>query len=312
MINKSSLYVSKPLTNISIAYTNNEYIAEKILPVVPVVIDTAKIVTYGMDNLRIEESLRAQGSGANEINHTVSIGDHYVLADHALKEFVTDEEEENADLPINPRIDATENLVGKMFLIKERELSLTMENTGVITQNVTLTGTDQWSDYDNSDPLADISTGISTVFDNSGMYPNAFVMSYAVMLKLITHPAIQDLVRNVPIMTADIAVQALKSAFPGIENIYVGKAKYNSGLEGGTDALANVWGKHFWVGFINPKPTLKSRSLGYTYQKKGQNRRTELLPYDADKKGQYVRVNDKYDQKLIDNKCFYLIKNAIA
>lgn len=158
MINKANLYVSKPLTNISIAYTNDTFIAEKILPVVPVVLDTAKIATYGMDNLRIEESLRAQGSGANEINHSVSIGDHYVLADHALKEMVTDEEEENADLPINPRIDATENLVGKMFLIKERELALTMENTGVITQNTTLSGTSQWSDYDNSDPLDDIST----------------------------------------------------------------------------------------------------------------------------------------------------------
>jgi len=312
MINKLSTFVSPLLTNISLAYRNEEYIAEKILPIVPVIKDTAQIATYGMDNLRIEESLRAQGSGANEVNHTLSLGAHYILQDHALKEFVTKEEEDNADKPITPRIDATENLTDRMQVIKEKELADSMANTGVVTQNVTLSGTDQWSDFDNSDPFADIKLAMETVRTGSGMLPNTFVMSYAVMMTLITHPAFLDRLPNVAVITADGVMQALRLAFPNIKNIYVGSALYNSGKEGGTSALADIWGKHFWVMYVSDKPRLKSRSFGFTYQAPGQNRQVKVLAYDEDKEGRFVRVNDKYDQKLVDNTCAYLIKNCIA
>lgn len=312
MINKSNTFVSPLLSNISIAYRNEEYIAEKILPTVPVQKDTAQIATYGMDNLRIESALRAQGAGANEVNHSVTIGAHYILQDRALKEFVSQEEMDNADKPITPKQDATENLTDRLQVIKEKELADLMANTGVVTQNVTLSGTDQWSDFTNSDPFDDIKTAMETVRTGSGKMPNTFIMSYAVMMTLIVHP---DLIARLPgivTVTADSVVTALKLAFPNIKNILIGSAQYNSGVEGGTSALADIWGKHFWVMYIEPRPTIKSRSFGFTYQKVGQNRAVEVLPYDFDRKGQFVRVNDKYDQKLVDNKCAYLIKSCIA
>ena len=80
------------------------------------------------------------------MNHTVTIGEHYILIDHALKEFVTDEEVENADKPIIPKNDAVTNLMDRMWVIKEKALSTLMGNTSIITQNVTLSGTDQWND----------------------------------------------------------------------------------------------------------------------------------------------------------------------
>lgn len=312
MVNKSNTFVSPLLTQISLAYRNEEYIAEKILPVVPVIKDTAQIATYGMDNLRIEESLRAQGSGANEVNHTLTLGAHYILKDHALKEFVTKEEEDNADKPITPRIDATENLTDRIQVIKEKELADAMANTGVVTLNTTLSGTSQWSDFTNSDPFADIKTGMEAVRTGSGMMPNTMVMSYAVMMTLMIHPDVIARLVNVTIVTSAMVIQALQLAFPNIKNVYVGSAQYNSGVEGGADALADIWGKHFWVGYVSDKPRLKSRSFGFTYQAPGQNRQVKVLAYDEDKEGRYVRINDKYDQKIVDNKCLYLIKNAIA
>lgn len=304
--------MSPLLTKISLAYRNEEYIAEKILPIVPVVKDTAQIATYGMDNLRIEESLRAQGSGANEVNHSLTLGAHYILKDHALKEFVTKEEYDNADAPVNPEMDATENLTDRIQVIKEKELADAMANTSIITQNVTLSGTDQWSDFTNSDPFDDIKTAMEAVRTGSGMMPNSMIMSYAVMMTLIVHP---DLIARLPgiiTVTSEAVVTALKLAFPNIKNVFIGSAQYNSGVEGGTDALADIWGKHFWVGYISDKPRLKSRSFGFTYQAPGQNRQVKKLDYDHDKEGRFIRINDKYDQKLVDNKCMYLIKNAIA
>lgn len=312
MIRKSSVYVSQLLTGISLAYRNEDYIAEKIMPTVFVTKDTAKIATYGMDNLRIEAALRAQGSGANEVNHSVTIGDHYILQDHALKEFVSKEEEENADLPITPQTDATENLTDRMQVAKEKELADTMNNTSIVTQYVTLSGTDQWTDFDNSDPFADIKVGMENVRTTSGKMPNTFVMSYAVMMTLVIHPAFMDRLPNVSVITVDGVMQALRQAFPGIKNIWIGSAQYNSGVEGGTDTLADIWGDNFYILYVEPRPTLKSRSFGFTYAKKGEQRKVKVLAYDEDKEGRFVRINDKYDQKIVDTKCCYAIRDVLA
>ena len=199
-----------------------------------------------------------------------------------------------------------------MQVIKEKELADAMSNTGVVTQNVTLSGTDQWSDFTNSDPFDDIKTGMEAVRTGSGMMPNTMIMSYAVMMTLMIHPDVIARLVNVTVVTSAMVIQALQLAFPNIKNVWVGSAQYNSGVEGGTDALADIWGKHFWVGYVSEKPRLKSRSFGFTYQAPGQNRQVKVLAYDEDKEGRYVRINDKYDQKLVDNKCMYLIKNAIA
>ena len=314
MINKSNTYVSKVLTNISLGYRNDNYIAEKIMPAISVKKDTAQISTYGMDNLRIVKALRAQWSWANEVNHSVSIWDHYVLADHALKELVTKEEYDNADAPIKPETDATENLTDRMQVIKEYELAVNvMASTTIITQNTTLSGTDQWSDPDNSDPIGDITTAIETIRAATGKKPNTFVIPYATMMVLKDHPQILDRILNsTGVVTMDLVMSVLMKAFPNIKEIMIGDAQYNGWVEGGTDSLTDIWGKHFWVMYIEKKPRLKSRSFGYTYQKNGENRRVKVLKYDEDKEGRYVRVNDKYDQKLVDEKCAYLIKNAVA
>lgn len=314
MLNKSNTFVSPLLTQISVAYKNENYIAEKIMPTVAVKKDTAQIATYGMDNLRITEALRAQGSGANEVNHSVSIGSHYILQDHALKEFVSKEEEDNADKPINPRIDATENLTDRMQVIKEKELADTMSNTSIITQNVTLSGTDQWTDKDNSDPFGDIKTALETVRAATGKKPNSFIMGYATMMTLLEHPDVISRIITTAdkVVTPELVIMALKRAFPWITNVMVGDAQYNSGVEGGTDALADIWADNFWVGYIEMKPRLKSRSFGFTYQKTGENRKVKVLTYDEDREGRFVRVNDKYDQKLVDVNCMYLIKDTNA
>jgi len=316
MINKDNLFVSPLLTNISLKYTNDNYVAEKLFPVVQVQKDTGQIATYGMDNLRVANSLRAQGSSTNEINHTVSIGAHYILEEHALKELVTKEEMDNADKPITPKIDAVENLLDRMLVIKEKAMADSLSNTAVVTQNTTLAGTDQWSDYANSEPIADIQTGIDAVRSGSGKRANTLLFAYNTFAQLVHHPDFVNRAQGAVVVTADVVSQLLKTTFPFIKNVIVTDAQYNSGVEGGSDALAEIWDKIALVMYIEPRPSLKSRSLGFTYSK-GASRKVDEMPMGRshetwDRKGDYVRVTDKYDQKLVDVTCAYLIYAAIA
>lgn len=315
MINKTGLFVNPLLTDHALAYTNENYISELIMPILRVKKDTAQIATYGMDNLRVVNAVRAQGANTNEVNHTVTIGSHYVLKEHALKELVAKEEMENADLPITPKTDAVENLMDRIWVIKEKALSDIMGDTAILTNNTTLSGTDQWSDGVNSDPLGDLKTGSEAVRTNTGKKPNTIILSHQVWMNLLQHP---DLLDRIKVGTADAAaVQAVILKFlPNINRIIVGDAMYNSGVEGGTDSLTDIWGNHAWIGYIEARPKLKSRSFGFTYQQK-EHRLVDEHPMSLggeawDRKGDFVRVTDKYEQKLVDVLCMYFIKNAIA
>ena len=305
----SSLYTSKQLTNISLAYKNDNYISEMVFPIVQVNKDTGKITTYAMDNLRVVEALRSIGSNTNEVGHSVSIGDHYVLKEYALKELVPDEHMEQADAPINPKIDATENVTDRLWVIKETALADAISATATMTNNTTLSGTDQWSDYTNSDPIGDIRTGKEAVRTATGKKPNTLIIAHNAYIQLLDHPDIVDRIKYTNLADKDAVKRALARIFD-LEQVMVGDAQYNNSAEGGTAALAEIWDKVAIVAYIEKRPTLKSRSLGFTYQMKSPRMVDGWR--DEDRRGDYIRVMDKFDQQLIDVNCGYLIKSCVA
>lgn len=311
----SNFYVSPLLTNVSLAYRNDNYVAEKIFPVNLVKKDTGQIATYTADNLRPEEAMRARGGRTNEVTHGVSIGAHYTLLEYALKELVPVEDEENADDPIRPRLDATENLTDRLWVIKEKDLSDKITATATMTRNTTLSGTSQWSDYNNSDPFGDIKTAKESVRTFALKKANTLILSHDALETLRFHPDIVAKFPGAALITVDMIDQALSKLF-GLQNLVVGDAQYNSADEGQTDAFTDIWSKVAIVAYIEPIPRPKSRTLGFNYQRSA-SRVVDVAEIGSggeawDRKGAFIRVTDKYDQKLVDVNCGYLIKAAIA
>ena len=305
----ASLYTSRQLDNISLAYSNENYVAERFFPIVTVKKDTGKITTYAMDNLRIVKALRSIGSKTNEVGHSVSIGDHYVLKEYALMELVPDEHMEQAEAPIHPKIDATENITERLLVIKESAMATAVSATATMTSNTTLSGTDQWSDYTNSDPIGDIKTGKEAVRTASGKKANTLLLSHNAYIELLDHPDIIDRLKYVKVADKDAAKAALARIFD-LDEVIVGDAQYNNSAEGGTDTLAEIWDKVAIIAYIEKRPTLKSRTLGFTYQMKAPRYVDGWR--DEDRRGDYIRVTDKFDQQLIDVNCGYLIKDCVA
>jgi hypothetical protein len=305
----STYYRSKVLTNVSLAYRNENYIGGKVYPTVQVKQDTAQIATYGMDNLRVEKTLRGIGAATKEVNHSVTVGDHYTLKDHALKELVPDELINNAEDPISPKTDAVEAVTDMMQVAKEKAVADILQSTGVMTRNTTLTGTDQWNDYVNSDPFADIKTAKNSVRTYSGKKANTMIIAYDALETLLCHPDVLARFPGAPAVTYDMLAANVGRLF-GLGNVLVGDAQYNSADEGQTGTLGDIWSKSCVIAYIEKSPTLKSRSLGFTYQQKAPRYVDGWR--DNDRKGEWVRVNDKFDQKLIDANCGYLIYACIA
>ena len=319
MANLSQTSTNRPLTNVSLSYGNDttDFIAPFISPAVPVILESADIYSYGTDNLRITNSIRSKGGKSTGVDWAVSKASHYQLEDHAIHTYLTRKDYENVEKPIEAQRDATEMLTESLMVAKEFSLASSMQDTSVMTNNVTLTGTDQWSDYTNSDPISDITTGLEAIYDATGKAANTLIIPRDTLMVLLYHPKIKDLFPGANQITAGMLKDGIGKIFPDITSVQVGMAQYNSANKGADLSLTRIWTKTLIVAFVEKKPKLKSRSLSYTYQYKTA-RKVDFLGMNSgdkdllDRKSDFIRVEDQYDQVLVDVNCGYLIKNAIS
>ena len=307
MLVQQDVVVDPALSNVSIKYTNDVFIADLVLPMVKVAKQTGKYYVYDKSNLRVDKTARAAGSAANEIDFGVAPSGTFACDDHALKGFVADEIQDQADAALNPLVDETETVTEKLLLDRENNAATLLTSTANLTQNVTLATTAQWSDYSNSDPIGDVRTARTTIHQNTFKKPNTLILGKQVFDILIEHPQIIERVKysQLGVITAEILARVFQ-----VEKILVGEAGSNTAVEGQTDTLSYVWGKNAIVAYIAPQIRIKMLTLGVTFT---YSTRLVKRWRDEDREGTYVRIgNDNYVQKLIAAAAGYLIKNAVA
>lgn len=304
------LGVDPMLTNVAIGYENDAYIADLVFPSFTVAKQSGKHFVYDQGKFRANSNVRAAGSASNEVTLSLTTGTAYYAEDHALKQFVTDEDADNAITPNDPYQDATENIMEMQLINKEIELATLLADTGTMTQNITLSGTSQWSDYNNSDPISTLVTGMQTVHASIHKNPNTLILGKQVWDKIKNHPAFLERVKY---SQKGVITEDLLASLIGVDRVLVGGAGYTSSVEGQTEATSYIWGKHAILAYIAPVVKPKLMTLGLTYTWKTMQVERLRGTAEEDRKGTYVRVGEAYyDLKLVSALAGYLIKNAVA
>ena len=192
--------------------------ADSVFPVVPVTKQSNKYFIYSKDHFRTLDDARRPGARANEIEWTLST-DTYYCEGHALAQAIPDELRANADQAIDVDVDTTEMLTDLIYLQREILVASKATDPTVITQSTTLSGTSQWSDFTNSDPITAIEDQKATILKQIGQLPNSLLVSYPVFKALRNHPKIIDRFKYSQV--AVVQPDHLKSVF-NVDNFYVG------------------------------------------------------------------------------------------
>lgn len=304
--------VSKLLTNVLQSYQPKGFISEMILPELNVTQQAGKIGKRGLAHLRIETSLMGGKGMARRVEVRQYSSDLYYIEPHGLEEVITPEELKNVEKPFDLEKDVMQSLTNALFLGKEVGLATSLRSTAIITQNATLSGTSQWNDYANSDPIANMLTAKNTVRAASGMVVDTAIADWAVWETLRYHPKI---LRNLgfadnragQLTDADLA-KALN-----VRRILSADVMYNSAKEGQTDVLSSVWGKDVIFAVCPDSAGIDQKSLGYRIQFAGEGpRKVYKQPVTNPPESTSIIVKDSYQQLLTDVTCAYLYKTAIA
>lgn len=303
-------HVDAVLSNISIAYKNRLYIADDVFPVVRVGKQSDKYYTFPLGEwFRDEAKRRAPGSPSEGGGFPLST-DTYFAEERAYHTVLDDETRDNADAVLAIETAKTNFVTEKILIWLERlvaDLCFTAANWGSST---TLSGTDQWSDYDNSDPVANLETAIDTVEDATGQLANTVAIGKAVWRKLKHHPQLLDRLPTTGLKTA--TVDTLK-ALLGVDRVLIGNALHNNAKRGAANSLTQIWGKHVWVGHVAPSPGRMVPSAGYAFcwPRNGQLRGVRRWRYEdghADK----IEAFQSLDAKVTGTDLGYVIRDAVA
>lgn len=306
--------VNAELTAVALSYRNPDMIADQVLPRVEAS-DSFYYYKHNRDEaFTIPDTKMGRKSEANEVEFSATRVDSST-EDYGLKDAIPASDERKAQgSPIDPMATATERLTGLITLDRERRVAGMVFNAGnyATANKLTLSGTAQWSDYANSDPLTDILTALDAMI----MRANALTLGQAVWSKLRMHPKIVEAVKGTG---AGLDAQGMISRqqfvdLLEIKNLYVGQAFVNASKKGATTVLARTWGKHAALLYQEPVSAPETATtFGFTAESGGGLRTRDWFdPKIGTDGATVVQVVDTVREVICADDLGYLFTNAVA
>ena len=257
------------LTNLAVMYENREFIADKVMPVISVAKKSDEYFKFAADTMMKNAAVDLVGAESLPGRPSIALDSvgTYSCRDRALMDFISIDEELNADVPLSPRMDVTEILTNYLHLAREIRVAAKVFGSGNYGANTAaLAGADRW-DTSTSDPVQAIEGAIESCF----VRPTHLVLGGQVWTKLRNHPKfLQYILSRASTASGDVPLrvseQLIADAF-GLEGCIVGRAKSVTSVEGQSVTTGYLWGKSAALIRVEKSPSArKTQCFGYTFR----------------------------------------------
>ena len=298
--------VDAVLTNLAAGYINDEFIADSILPRVPVTKEGGKVPLFGKAQFiehRTERAIR----GATNVRDPEGVKTiDYVLTEYDIATRLDYREKQEADF----QIDAVEtaNTMEILRLGHELRVARMVQNpaTYVPGNTITLAGADQFTNPA-SDPLGVVLDAKAAVRSQIVREPNTLWMGYSTYLTLLRHPQLVGLLSNNKdrILTDDELKRFLR-----VDNLVVGKAVTSTDGETVTDIWGDNMGLTYTAREVDGQRSYRVPSFGYTLVKQGWPQVDRYQ--ESGGKVEFIRATEINDAFVLSKGAGFLISNTNA
>ena len=311
--------IQQELTAIALAYSNRSYIADLVLPRVPVGSREFKWLQFNRDELfTVPETMVGRKGVPNEVQFGATEVAGFVK-DYGLDDLVPNEDLSAAPAGYDPLGRAVEGTSELIALDREKRVADLVFNTATYpaANRATLSGTSQWSDYTNSDPYS----AIMAARDGMLMPFNTGVIGRLAWSKLRVHPKITAALApsatgNTGTSNAQGAPATLQAVADLLEldQILVGESWINTAKPGQTASLSRVWGKHMALLHINPIASIRGNAISFGYTAEYGNRVSGSIPEPKVglRGAQRVRVGESVNEIVAASDVGYYFQNIVA
>ena len=311
--------IQQELTAIALAYSNRSYIADLVLPRVPVGSREFKWLRFNRDEMfTVPETMVGRKGVPSEVQFGATEVAGFVK-DYGLDDLVPNEDLSAAPAGYDPLGRAVEGTSELIALDREKRVADLVFNTATYPEanRATLSGTSQWSDYTNSDPYS----AIMAARDGMLMPFNTGVIGRLAWSKLRVHPKITAALApsatgNTGTSNAQGAPATLQAVADLLEldQILVGESWINTAKPGQTASLSRVWGKHMALLHINPIASIRGNAISFGYTAEYGNRVSGSIPEPKVglRGAQRVRVGESVNEIVAASDVGYYFQNIVA
>lgn len=322
---QSDRHISTPLTFMSIAYAQdqNEFVARRVFPVVPVDKQYDKFYIFDQaDFNRVQMKKRAPATESAEGVYRLS-NSNYACDVFALHKDIADQERGNADDVFSLDSEASEFLTQQALIQEEVDFAAKYMVGSV--WGTTITGVAaapgagqvlQWNDGA-STPLEDIAAGQDAVHVGTGRKANKLVLGQQVWTQLKNHPDIVDRIKYGAGPSAPARVQrdAIAQLLEIDEVLVMGGVK-NTAAEGQTGSQSFIGGKTALLVHAAARPARMTPSGGYTFAWRGYMGGTSpvaISRFRMDQlKADRVEIESAYVQQITGSALGYAFVSIVA
>lgn len=258
----SPLVIVPSLSAVAIKYRQKNLIADLVMPRSPV--DKQEFIDLSDrmgEWITPPETNVGRVGMPNQLSTSVQDPMYLATINQGLDEPVPNQDQMNGASE-SALMRATQRVMGFVELRRELRVAGIVGNAANFGYaKAFTTGTTQWSDLTNSDPLADLLEYLDQPF----MRPNKLVMGRSVWTALSQHKKLINIAYGNAITSGRITRQQLADLLE-IDEIIVGDGWVNAVKKGQTTVKTRIWGK-FCAGIYQGDISLESNGTwGYTAQ----------------------------------------------
>ncbi len=324
LLTPSSVHIDQPLSNLTLAYVQEQtnFIADKVFPTVGVQSQSDKYYIYDRANMNRTGDVKklAPRTEVNRIGMALSSAAYYADV-YGLGMDFDEQTLANEDSMLEIRSAGAETLTNRLLIDREERFASTFFTAGVWTTDVT--PSDLWSDYTNSTPISDVTTGRRTMqLKSGGFKPNTMVVGKEVRDVLINHPDILARLNGGATVTNTALITDAKLAeIFEVENFYVMEAVKNGSVEGVAESNAFIGGKNALLVHTPRSSGLMTPAAGLTFawnnipSVNNLGVTVESFSDDALKRQQvaeHIQVKMAYDMKVVGADLGYFFAAVVA
>lgn len=301
-------YTADPmLTGLTLAYTNNDYIADKIFKKVSVTTETFKYKKYLKSlNLQLPETLIGETGEPNEVKFKAE----KLMASvegHSLIERIPETSNKEAKAENENLMISATNFLTNVFLgAREKRLADMLQDKNNYDGNFKELKSNEKFTVDTIDAFEIVDDACQKVW----FKPNVMIGGRAAINALRRNPFIVKAANRNSGDSGKATLQDLKDLFE-IDNIYVGNSVANLSKQGQNANFVNTWGNDIILAYINPSANLKyDITFGLTAE---LGKREISVGFDGEKgvRGVHsVKIAEQYKDVIVAPDCGYLIKGV--
>jgi hypothetical protein len=211
---------------------------------------------------------------------------------------------------VSPLAKSASLLSGLLMLDREIRVANTVFAAGTYpgANQVTLSGTGQWSDFANSNPL----DALLAALDVPLFRPNMVVLGQAVWTKLRQHPRLIQ-AANASAQTGGAITRQELAELLEVRDVLVGSGFVNTARRGQAPTFSRVWGKHCALLYVSADlANADQPCFGFTAQFGTRIAGVMDEPRKGLRGGQILRVGESVKEVISASDSGYFFQNAVA